>query len=57
MIQTLIPHFVTQYLRCQGKIAHKLADILVIAVCAVIARIMLMILITIRRLVDDSEAS
>jgi len=38
MFQTLITHFVTlEDPRCQGKIAHKLVDILVIAVCAVIA--------------------
>jgi hypothetical protein len=38
MIQSLIPHFVAlEDPRCQGKIAHKLVGILVIADCAVIA--------------------
>ncbi len=38
MFQTLITHFMTlEDLRCQGKIAHTRVDILVIAVCAIIA--------------------
>ena len=38
MIHTLITHFVAlEDPRCPGKIAHKLIDILVIAVCAVVA--------------------
>ena len=38
MIHTLVMHFAAlEDPRCPGKITHKLIDILVIAVCAVIA--------------------
>ena len=38
MIQTLVTHFAAlEDPRCPGKIVHKLIDILVIEVCAIVA--------------------